>query len=92
MRLNARRFESLDSRPDLILLAIEDITERKHAEEAAQDSRVRYRRLFESLSGILVLDATTGRSLMPTHIEQVLGYAPSELSGKGYGRSGCFRY
>src|SRR4029077_12085431 len=48
MLLNARRFESVDSQPDLILLAIEDITERKQAAVAVQTSEVRYRRLFET--------------------------------------------
>jgi len=36
MLLNAHRFESVDSQPDLILLAIEDITERKRAEAAIE--------------------------------------------------------
>jgi hypothetical protein len=38
MLLNARRFESVDSQPDMILLAIEDITERKRAEEKLRAS------------------------------------------------------
>ncbi|TML18481.1 MAG: PAS domain S-box protein [Actinobacteria bacterium] len=62
MLLNARRFVSVDSRPELILLAIEDITERRRAELAVQTSEVRYRRLFETAKdGILILDADTGR-------------------------------
>jgi PAS domain S-box-containing protein len=78
MRLNARRFESVDSRPDQILLAIEDITERRQAQEAVRDSEIRYRRLFESAKdGILILDATTGKVTDANpYIEEVLGYAP----------------
>ncbi len=38
MLLNARRFVSVDSQPSLILLAIEDITERKQFEQALQRS------------------------------------------------------
>ena len=54
------RFESVDSQPELILLAIEDITERKRTEVAVQTSEVRYRRLFETAKdGILILDADT---------------------------------
>jgi PAS domain-containing protein len=67
MLLNAHRFESAASRPELILLAIEDITERVQAEHAVQASEVRYRRLFETAKdGILILDATTGGSSTPT--------------------------
>ena len=64
MLLNAHRFESVNSQPDLILLAIEDITERKRAEVAVQTSEVRYRRLFQTAKdGILILDADTGKIL-----------------------------
>ena len=61
MLLNASRFESVDSRPDLILLAIEDVTERKQAEHRRADFReMRYRRLFQTAQdGILILDANT---------------------------------
>src|SRR5579872_2941163 len=45
MLLNARRFPPESDEPDLILLAIEDVTDRKRAEAAVQHSEVRYRRL-----------------------------------------------
>ena len=52
--LNARRISGTDN-AGLILLAFEDITERKRASEA------RYRRLFESArDGIIIIDAATG--------------------------------
>ena len=51
MRLNASRFPPDSKNPDLILLAVEDITERKRMEAAVQTSEVRYRRLFETAKG-----------------------------------------
>src|SRR6185312_7599496 len=51
MVLNARRIDSIG----LILLAIEDITERNQASEALSLSEIRYRRLFETAQdGILL--------------------------------------
>jgi len=47
MLLNARRFPPDSNDPDLVLLAIEDITDRRRAEAAMQHSEVRYRRLFQ---------------------------------------------
>jgi PAS domain S-box-containing protein len=93
MELNASRFASVNHEPDLILLAIEDITERKQAEDSLRDSEVRYRRLFESAKdGILILDAATGKVTDANpYIEDVLGYAPNELSGKELWQIGLFQ-
>jgi PAS domain S-box-containing protein len=92
MQLNARRFESVNDGPDLILLAIEDITKRRHAEESLRESEIRYRRLFESAKdGILILDATTGKVTDANpYIETLLGYQANELSGKELWQIGLF--
>jgi len=48
----------------LILLAIEDITERRRAAHILEVSETRYRRLFETAQdAILILDAVTGKIL-----------------------------
>ncbi len=53
MLLNARRFESIESHPELILLAIEDITERKRAEVALEKKNERLRLLWETAGELL---------------------------------------
>ena len=75
--VNARRLSTPDQK-QLILLAFEDITERKRAAEA------RYRRLFESArDGILLVDAATGEILdVNPFTEQLLGYSRKEIAGR----------
>ena len=53
MLLNARRFESVESHSDMILLAIEDITERKQAEFALEMKNERLHLLWET-AGVLL--------------------------------------
>ena len=92
MLLNARRFESVDGQPDLILLAIEDITERKQAEVAVQTSEVRYRRLFQTAKdGILILDANTLKIIDANpFMTELLGYSLDEFLGKELWEIGLF--
>jgi PAS domain S-box-containing protein len=73
--LNARRIEREEA--GLILLAFEDITERKLAAEA------RYRRLFEAAKdGILIADRDTGEVTDANpHLEALFGYRREELVG-----------
>ena len=92
MLLNASRFESVDSQPNLILLAIEDITERKQAEVAVQTSEVRYRRLFQTAKdGILILDANTLKIIDANpFMTELLGYTHDEFLGKELWEIGLF--
>ena len=61
MLLNARRIHDGVSKEQKILLAIEDITDRKRVEHEMVSSELRYRRLFETAQdGILILNAQSG--------------------------------
>ena len=92
MLLNARRVREGDGISELILLAIEDITDRRLAEAELRDSELRYRRLFETArDGILILDAATGK-ITDTNpfITEVLGYTQDELRDKELWEIGLF--
>jgi PAS domain S-box-containing protein len=92
MLLNARRLESSPHRPELILLAIEDITERRRAETAMQRSEIQYRRLFETgKDGILILDASTGAIIDANpFMSTLLGYAHADFIGRQLWEIGLF--
>src|ERR1700730_8501203 len=93
MLLNARRFPPERNDPDLVLLAIEDITDHKRAEAAMQHSEVRYRRLFQTAQdGILILDADTGKVIDANpFMTALLGYSHDEFLGKELWEIGLFR-
>jgi PAS domain S-box-containing protein len=93
MLLNARRFAPDGDDANLILLAIEDNTDRKRAEAALRDSEVRYRRLFQTAKdGILILDADTGKVIDANpFMTALLGYTHDEFLGKELWEIGLFR-
>jgi len=93
MLINARRIRKPEDDSELILLAIEDITARKRAEQAHRDSEVRYRRLFESSKdGVLILDAMTGKitDANPFMCE-LTGLETDEILGKELHEIGMFK-
>src|SRR6185369_16200282 len=79
--------------PTLVLLAIEDITARRHAEVATKNSEVRYRRLFQAAKdGILILDSDTGTVIdVNPFMTALLGYSHAEFLGKELWEIGLFR-
>src|ERR1041385_3727196 len=93
MLLNARRFPPESNDPELVLLAIEDITDHKRAEAAMQHSEVRYRRLFQTAKdGILILDADTGKVIDANpFMTALLGYSHDEFLGKELWEIGLFK-
>ncbi|MFO8049494.1 MAG: PAS domain S-box protein, partial [Desulfosudaceae bacterium] len=85
MLFNAREIPRKSGQERLILLAIEDITERKRLENLLSESEERYRRLFETANdGMVLLEKAQGKI---THanpaIAEMLGYSHEELIGKG---------
>jgi formate hydrogenlyase transcriptional activator len=92
MLLNARRVYREGQGTDMILLALEDITNHKRSEEAIEVSEARYRRLFETAQdGILILDAETGQiSDVNPFLVEMLGYSHEEFLGKKLWEIGAF--
>jgi PAS domain S-box-containing protein len=92
MLLNARRFPPDGKEPELVLLAVEDITDRRRAEAAMEHSEVRYRRLFQmAKDGILILDADTGKVIDANpFMTSLLGYSHDEFLGKELWEIGLF--
>ncbi|MDT8318104.1 MAG: PAS domain S-box protein [bacterium] len=84
MLLNARQIEQAWGKKRIILLAIEDITERRQLEELLEESEFRYRRLFETASdGIVLLEKKEGHVAHANPaIEKMLGYSEAECLGK----------
>jgi PAS domain S-box-containing protein len=72
---------------------VSDIAERKRTEDDLKASEVRYRRLFETAKGgILILDADTGRITDANpFLQDLLGYSHAELLGKMLWEIGPFR-
>ena len=93
MLLNARRFPPEGENPTLILLAIEDRTERMRADATVKDSELRYRRLFQTAKdGILILNAGTGKIIDANpFMSGLLGYEHDEFLGKELWQIGLFR-
>jgi diguanylate cyclase (GGDEF)-like protein/PAS domain S-box-containing protein len=92
MILNAQRIHDGGSNSLRILLAIEDITERRHTEHEKAASELRYRRLFETAQdGILILNAETGQIAdVNPFLTEMLGYSKEELLGKRLWEIGAF--
>lgn len=93
MLLNARPFPPGSKNPELILLAIEDITRRKQVEAAVEVSEVRYRRLFEAAKdGILILNVNNGKITDANpFMSDLLGYPRSYFLDKELWEIGLFK-
>jgi PAS domain S-box-containing protein len=93
MLLNARPIPATSGRPGLILLAVEDVTDRRRATVAVEVSEARYRRLFETAQdGILIVDARSRRIFDANpFLTDLLGYSRDDLVGKELWEIGLFQ-
>jgi diguanylate cyclase (GGDEF)-like protein/PAS domain S-box-containing protein len=80
---NVRALKDADGKPVLLEGTLEDITQRRQAEEALRKSRARFRSLIQNSSDIITLLEVDGtiRYESPS-IERILGYEPEELVGE----------
>src|SRR5208337_2335586 len=67
----------------VVLIACEDITKRKRAEEAARETAKRFRALIEhAFDVVLLLDRDCGILYASPSVERVMGYPARELVGR----------
>ena len=81
--LNAHKFHMKEGAEPMILLAIQDITERKRIEEEIKEKEERFRLLLQNAFDIItVIDAEGTIRYISAAIESILGYTPEQRIGK----------
>ena len=81
--LNAHQFLMKEGSQSMILLAIQDITERKRIEQEIKENEERFRLLLQNAFDVItVFDAEGTIKYISAAIESVLGYAPEKRIGK----------
>ena len=83
MLLNARQIERGVGEERIILLAIEDITERSRREDLLAESEYRFRHIFETARDGIVLLETNGGHIIQANkaVEKMLGYSEADYIG-----------
>ncbi len=86
MLLNARRIIHEDNTTESILLAIEDITARRDAEEAREDIENRYTSLVQNIRdhSIFMMDRDGNITTWNAEAERIIGYSESEILGRSF--------
>jgi len=86
MLLNARRIVRTDNTTESILLAIEDVTARREAEEARRAIEDRYSSLVQNIKdhSIFMMDPNGAITTWNAEAERIIGYAESEILGRNF--------
>jgi two-component system, cell cycle sensor histidine kinase and response regulator CckA len=86
MLLNARRFSQQSNPTDLILLAIEDVTERRRAEEERREVETRFTSLVKNIKdhAIFTTDPDGRITTWNVAAERILGYPEAEILGRNF--------
>ncbi len=80
--ISAQRMKKDDGSLDCILVLVQDITERKFAEEALRDSEARNRAVLEAaLDAIITIDERGRIEAVNPATERLFGYKASEMVG-----------
>ena len=81
--LNAQKLFARDKKAALILLAIEDITERRFSEHRLRENAERFRLLIENAFDIIAILSRDGVIVYESEsVSRILGYAQNERAGK----------
>ena len=86
MLLNARRISHADNATESILLAIEDITARREAEDARQEIEHRYTSLVQNIKdhSIFMMDTDGNITTWNAEAERIIGYGEPEIHGRDF--------
>src|ERR1051326_1466493 len=83
LRLNATRINKSDPKKNLLLLVLEDITQRKKSEWQLKESEERFRLLVQNASDIITILSAEGVIFYESEsVEQILGYVPKDRIGR----------
>ncbi len=86
MLLNARRICRQDNQTEFILLAIEDTSERRQAEEARREIESRYTSLVKNIKdhSIFMMDLEGNITTWNAEAQRIIGYAEAEILGRNF--------